>query len=102
MLSAMTASAAHADAFYVEVLRERQVWTIRDGGGFPAPAAGGVRAMPFWSSRNRVQKTGPDRTQGSRPFTVPSTSRPMVGRLTVLGPQISSWTAATEGRNLEE
>jgi hypothetical protein len=51
----MSISAAHADAFYVEVLREREVWGIRDDGGFPAPRnPDGYRAMPFWSLRTRA------------------------------------------------
>jgi hypothetical protein len=53
----MSISAAHAEAFYREVLREGQVWTIRDSGGFPAPlGAGGRRAMPFWSLASRAEK----------------------------------------------
>lgn len=53
----MSASAAHADAFFREVLREGQVWTIRDSEGIPAPhGKDGVRSMPFWSLASRAQK----------------------------------------------
>lgn len=53
----MSVSAAHADAFYVEVLREGEVWGIRDDGGFPAPKnSDGQRAMPFWSLRSRAER----------------------------------------------
>ncbi len=53
----MGQSASQAQAFYGEVAKNRQVWTIRDAGGFPAPVtASGKRAQPFWSSLSRVQK----------------------------------------------
>jgi uncharacterized protein DUF2750 len=52
----VTPSAAHADAFYREALREGSVWTIRDGGGFPAPVSdSGKRTAPFWSLRSRAE-----------------------------------------------
>jgi hypothetical protein len=45
----------HARAFYRDVAAAREVWTIRDDAGFPAPiASGGQRAMPFWSSERRA------------------------------------------------
>jgi hypothetical protein len=48
-------SAAQAAAFFREVVRDGVVWTMRDGGGFPAPMTSeGQRAMPFWSLRSRV------------------------------------------------
>jgi hypothetical protein len=47
----MTVSAANADVFYAEVLRNGQVWIVRDDDGFPAPEADGARDMPFWSTR---------------------------------------------------
>ena len=49
-------SAAHADAFYDEVVSRGEVWGIRDEGGFPAPESDGSRAMPFWSTRSRAQR----------------------------------------------
>ncbi len=53
----MSISGAHAAAFFEEVLREGQVWTIRDSEGFPAPlGADGVRTMPFWSLASRAEK----------------------------------------------
>lgn len=53
----MTQSAAQSDAFYREALEAGSVWTVRDASGTPAPENGdGQRAMPFWSSRSRVDK----------------------------------------------
>ncbi len=53
----VSVSAAQADAFYTEVLREGVVWGVKDAGGFPAPlGADGVRAMPFWSLRSRAER----------------------------------------------
>lgn len=53
----MSISAAHANAFYKEVLQAGEVWAIRDSGGFPAPEnADGQRVMPFWSLRSRAEK----------------------------------------------
>ncbi len=53
----MSASAAQASAFYDEALAEGSVWTLRDGGGIPAPLnSAGQRAMPFWSKETRVVK----------------------------------------------
>ena len=53
----MSASAAQAWAFYREVAKTRELWTLRDDGGYPAPKTRtGQRAMPFWSSRTRVQR----------------------------------------------
>lgn len=53
----MSISGAHAAAFFEEVLREGQVWTIRDSEGFSAPlGADGVRTMPFWSLTSRAEK----------------------------------------------
>jgi len=53
----MSVSAAQAAAFYKEILKNSQVWTIRDTGGIPAPLNGdGDRSMPFWSLRNRAEK----------------------------------------------
>jgi hypothetical protein len=52
----MSAAGMHASAFYKEAVRAGRVWTIRDDAGFPAPKGDGARAMPFWSSRSRVEK----------------------------------------------
>lgn len=53
----MSVAASQAWAFYREVARKRTVWTICDTGGYPAPKApDGERAMPFWSSRSRVER----------------------------------------------
>lgn len=53
----MSVSAAQADAFYREILREGEVWGIQDSGGFPAPEnMAGQRAMPFWSLRSRAER----------------------------------------------
>lgn len=51
----MRQSAAQAAAFFREVVRTGVVWTMRDGGGFPAPMTSeGQRVMPFWSRKSRV------------------------------------------------
>jgi hypothetical protein len=53
----MSTSAAHATAFYREILNHQEVWTVRDGNGFPAPAGpDGQRSMPFWSRLSRVER----------------------------------------------
>jgi len=53
----MTISGAHATAFFEEVVREQQVWTIRDASGFPAPlGSDGCRSMPFWSLSTRAER----------------------------------------------
>lgn len=53
----MSQSASQAAAFYREVALTGSVWTIRDGGGFPAPEnSEGRRAQPFWSSRRRAER----------------------------------------------
>jgi hypothetical protein len=70
----MSISGAHADAFFQEVLREGQVWAIRDSSGIPAPqGAGGVRAMPFWSLASRAEKiiTTVDAYAGFETFGIP-------------------------------
>jgi len=52
----MSNSASQANAFYEQVATSGSVWTIRDGGGFPAPLnSDGIRAMPFWSSLSRAE-----------------------------------------------
>jgi Protein of unknown function (DUF2750) len=51
----MSIAALHAAAFYREVAKSGVVWTVEDGGGFPAPlGTSGKRAMPFWSSQSRA------------------------------------------------
>lgn len=53
----MSVSAAQADAFYREALRDQFVYTVFDDGGYPAPfGSSGPRAMPFWSKRSRAQR----------------------------------------------
>jgi len=52
----MSNVASHAEAFYRQVASSGVLWTLRDSGGFPAPAnETGQRAQPFWSSRSRVE-----------------------------------------------
>ncbi|HXH80026.1 DUF2750 domain-containing protein [Nocardioides sp.] len=52
----MSVAAAHADAFYREVLAGERVYALRDDAGFPAPAEpDGVRTMPFWSKASRAE-----------------------------------------------
>lgn len=52
----MSTSAAHADAFYREVLEHGVVWTIRDADGYLAPETPEGRATPFWSLRSRAER----------------------------------------------
>lgn len=53
----MTQAASQAAAFYRDVARDRMVWTLDDENGYPAPKTRtGQRAMPFWSSKSRVEK----------------------------------------------
>ena len=69
----MSQAASQAWAFYREVARTRLLWTIRDDDGFPAPKTEAGRAMPFWSSRSRVERviaTVPSYS-GFRPAEVP-------------------------------
>lgn len=53
----MSVSAAQSSAFFVEVTKHGEVFTVRDEGGLPAPMnRSGVRAMPFWSRESRAQR----------------------------------------------
>ena len=53
----MSQSALQARAFYEDVAKLKSVWGIRDAAGIPAPVGdNGKRTMPFWSTRNRVEK----------------------------------------------
>jgi hypothetical protein len=56
-IGGMSQAASQAAAFYRDVSKSRTVWTLRDGGGYPAPKnREGVRAQPFWSSRSRAER----------------------------------------------
>lgn len=51
----MSPSAVQYQDFFDDVIKSRIVWAIKDEDGFPAPEnAEGRRAMPFWSTLNRV------------------------------------------------
>jgi hypothetical protein len=53
----MTHSASQAAAWRTDVRATGRVWTVEDDDGIPAPInADGRRAMPFWSTRSRVEK----------------------------------------------
>jgi hypothetical protein len=53
----MTQSASQAAAWRADVRAHGIVWTLEDDHGIPAPHnADGRRAMPFWSTRARVEK----------------------------------------------
>ncbi len=52
----MSNAASQAAAFYSDVAQCGCVYTLRDNGGYPAPVGDRSRAMPFWSSRARVEK----------------------------------------------
>ncbi|MCB0891798.1 MAG: DUF2750 domain-containing protein [Propionibacteriaceae bacterium] len=78
----MSTSAAQASAFFAEVIRNQQVFTVADDGGVPAPKnRHGVRAMPFWSLKSRAQKVVD---------TVPAYRASRSNRS-------ASWTSATPG-----
>ena len=70
----MSVSAAHASEFYDESLREAAAWGVRGVDGFPAPRnSDGVRAMPFWSLRTRVERiiATVDAYAGLEPVEIP-------------------------------
>ncbi|NDK05859.1 hypothetical protein LKM2_1831 [Leptospira kirschneri serovar Mozdok] len=49
-------SSAQFHQFFIEIKKHKKVWTLRDESGFSSPITiSGKRAMPFWSSLNRVQ-----------------------------------------------
>lgn len=53
----MSIAAAQADSFVTELVANREVWTIRDSGGFPTSTnSSGETAMPFWSLESRARK----------------------------------------------
>ena len=53
----MSQSASQAAIFYRDVEASGTVWTIRDKNGYPAPKnREGIRSMPFWSSKSRIEK----------------------------------------------
>jgi hypothetical protein len=53
----MTQSASQAAAWRTDVRATGRLWTVEDDDGIPAPIkAEGRRAMPFWSTRSRVEK----------------------------------------------
>jgi len=53
----MSQASSQAWAFYREVAKTRVVWTLRDDDGFPSvTTSSGKPALPFWSSRSRVEK----------------------------------------------
>ncbi len=57
ILRSVSQSASQAAAWREDVLKDRAVWTLEDDAGIPAPQNNeGRRAMPFWSSRARVEK----------------------------------------------
>lgn len=68
----MSNAASHAAAFRRDIARTKQVWTIEDDEGFPAPKVGDRRSMPFWSTRSRVEKiiASVEAYKGFRPHEV--------------------------------
>ncbi|MCC5917776.1 MAG: DUF2750 domain-containing protein [Cryomorphaceae bacterium] len=53
----MSQSASQASIFYRDVEATGKTWTTRDENGFPAPKnRDGIRSMPFWSSKSRVDR----------------------------------------------
>jgi hypothetical protein len=56
-LSGVTQSASQAAAWRADVRANGTLWTVEDDDGIPAPSnAERRRAMPFWSTRSRVEK----------------------------------------------
>lgn len=52
----MSANASQAAEFYRQVAETGIMWTLRDKAGYPAPkTSSGKRAVPFWSSKSRVE-----------------------------------------------
>lgn len=52
----MSQAASQAAIFYRDVEATGKLWTLKDEGGFPAPKnSEGIRTMPFWSSKSRVE-----------------------------------------------
>ena len=74
MICRVSQSASQAAAWREDVRTGASVWTVEDDNGIPAPEnAEGRRAMPFWSSRSRVERivaTVPEYA-GFRPREVP-------------------------------
>jgi Protein of unknown function (DUF2750) len=57
MLRYVSQSAAHAATWRRDVRAHRELWTVEDDTGIPAPPnREGRRAMPFWSTRGRAEK----------------------------------------------
>ncbi|AFM12401.1 DUF2750 domain-containing protein [Turneriella parva] len=53
----MSQAASQAAAFYKDVTKNREIWTIRDEDGYPAPMTSSKkRSQPFWSSESRAKK----------------------------------------------
>lgn len=53
----MSQSASQAAAFYRDVAKSKEFWTVADKDGIPAPKnPSGQRAMPLWSSKTRVER----------------------------------------------
>jgi Protein of unknown function (DUF2750) len=53
----VTQSASQAAAWRADVRANGTVWTVEDDDGIPTPSnPEGRRAMPFWSTRSRVEK----------------------------------------------
>lgn len=80
----MSQSASQAAAFYRDVAEHRVVWTLKDDGGFAAPkGADGVRVMPFWSTRSRVERVIASvlPMRASSPMRSPGRSSQATGRL---------------------
>jgi hypothetical protein len=70
----MSVSAAHETVFYDEIVKNGEVWGIRDAGGLPAPLNGdGDRSMPFWSLRSRAERVIADVPAygGFEPMAIP-------------------------------
>jgi hypothetical protein len=54
---AVSASGSQAAAFWRDIAKSGEVWTVEDDGGIPAPkASDGRRALPVWSTRSRVER----------------------------------------------
>ncbi len=52
----MSIAAAQASKFYEQVVNDGFVYTFLDQGGYLVYPVSGIKVVPFWSSRSRLEK----------------------------------------------